>query len=284
MAHATGLRHGTPVAITGHDHLCASVVVGAHEPGVVFDSMGTAESLLGTLPHPGLGEREWRSGLSYGRHVVGDRYFWLGGIAASGGSVEWLRAQLGDPPLAYAQLQALLVVVQPAPTEILFLPYLSGSGTPWPDASVQAAFIGLRATHGRADLLKAVLEGTAFELEAIRRAAEQVTQTNIDHIVAVGGGTRIMPWMQIKADVSGCRYDIAALDEAAVLGAAIIAGAGCGLYANLEEARGALARYDTTTLQPNGEYHHIYQRLYEGGYLALQQPLRQYYNQVVHTP
>jgi sugar (pentulose or hexulose) kinase len=280
-AKKTGLRAGAPVAIAGHDHLCAAIAVGAHEPGVVFDSMGTAESLMGTLPQAALGPAEWRSGLSFGRHVVGDRYFWLGGLSASGGSVEWLRAQLGDPPLSYAQLQTLLDTAPPDPTGILYLPYLSGSGTPWPDARVQAAFIGLRATHTRAHLLKAVLEGTAYEIEAIRRAAAEVAQRPIEHVVAVGGGTRMKPWMQIKADISGCRYDVAALDEAAVLGAAIVAGIGCGIYSDVNEARAALARYHTTTFVPDHERHHTYTRLYERGYVRVQQPLRHYHDESV---
>lgn len=276
---ATGLRPGTPVAIAGHDHLCAAVAVGAHLPGVVFDSMGTAESLLGTLVSKGLGETEFNSGLSYGRHVAGDGFFWLGGLASSGGSVEWLRARLADPPLRYDQLQALLAEATDDPTGILYFPYLSGSGTPWPDATARAAFIGLRAAHTRADLLKAALEGTAYEIEAIRRAAEQATLSPIEHIIAVGGGTRIAAWMQIKADVSGCRYQTAALEEAAVLGAAIVAGSGCGFYADVEEAIAALARSNLTSVFPDRGRHQTYRRLYEQGYVGLQEPLRQYYRQ-----
>jgi xylulokinase len=277
-AAATGLRRGTPVAIAGHDHLCAAVAAGAHHSGVVFDSMGTAESMLGTLPRDHLGEAEFSSGLSFGRHVAGDSYFWLGGLASSGGSIEWLRRQLGEPPLTYDQLQVLLAQAADEATGILYFPYLSGSGTPWTDPTVQAGFIGLRASHGRPELLKAVLEGTAYEIEAIRRAGEQVSGTVIDRICAVGGGTRLQKWMQIKADISGCRYDVAALDEAAVLGAAIVAGAGCGVYGGIEEAMSVLARYETTSVLPDTNRHQVYRRLYEQGFLSLQAPLRGYYN------
>ncbi len=277
---ATGLAPGTPVAIGGHDHLCAAVAVGAHRPPVVFDSMGTAESLLGTLPRQELGVAEFESGLSYGRHVVGDRYYWLGGLAAAGGSIEWMRRQLAEPPLQYEQIQALLHEAGEGATGILYFPYLSGSGTPWTDPAVQAAFVGLRAAHRRADLLKAVLEGTAFEIEAIRRAGEQVAGAMIDQVLAVGGGTRIGPWMQIKADVSGCRYHIVSVDEAAVLGAAMVAGVGCGLFTDGEQAAAALARHRTTTVLPDRGRHATYRRLYEQGYLPLQTPLRQYHSRM----
>ena len=48
-----GLPAGTPVAVGGHDHLCAAVAAGVVEPGCLFDSMGTAEVLMGVIPRAG---------------------------------------------------------------------------------------------------------------------------------------------------------------------------------------------------------------------------------------
>ncbi|HET6871533.1 MAG TPA: FGGY family carbohydrate kinase, partial [Sporolactobacillaceae bacterium] len=85
-----GLVEGTPVAISGHDHVCAAFAVGATRSGVVFDSMGTAETLFGSLDERPLTRADFNTGLSYGCHVLKDHYFWLGGVQSSGGSVEWL--------------------------------------------------------------------------------------------------------------------------------------------------------------------------------------------------
>ncbi|MCI0579595.1 MAG: carbohydrate kinase [Chloroflexi bacterium] len=278
----SGLARGTAVSITGHDHVCAALAAGVLEPGQVFDSMGTAEAFMGALPERKLGEAEFRSGLSYGCHVTRGRAYWMGGLSASGGSIEWLRSLLGQPPLLYEELKALLSELSDGPGDILYFPYLLGSGSPHTDIGARGAFVGLSASHGRADLLKAVLEGTAYEMEAIRRAAEQATGTKIGRIMAVGGGTRNRPWLQIKADVTGCPFELPAMSEATLLGAALGAGIGSGVYAGELEAVAAVVRPAAETIWPDAGRHAIYQRLYEQGYLALQEPLRQYYQRALH--
>lgn len=272
-----GLLAGTPVSVCGHDHVCASVAVGAIQPGLVFDSMGTAETLVGIIPERRLGEAEFRSGLSYGLHVLPGNGFWMGGISASGGSVEWLRGQVFEGESTYDDLLALLAEAKAGPTGILYFPYLSGSGAPKPDPKARGAFIGLGTAHHRSDLLKAVLEGTAYQMEAIRRAAERATDSTIEKILAVGGGTRNLHWMQIKADISGCRFDLSPVAEATLLGAAMTAAIGCGLYASAQEAVHAVASsQEIVSIEPNNEWNEQYQELFEGGYLSLQEPLRQF--------
>jgi len=276
-----GLPQGISVAVSGHDHVCASLATHAVEPGKVYDSMGTAETLVGTLYERELGQEEFDSGLSYGRHVVKDRLFWMGGISASGGSVEWLRSQLGDPPLSYEQMGSIIEQLADEPTGILYFPYLSGSGAPIPDPNASGAFVGLRKAHTRGHMIKAVLEGTAYQMEAIRRSAETITRQPIKRVLAVGGGTRNHQWMQIKADVAGCAFDIADLSEATLLGAALAAGIGCGFYGNEQEALRAVTYRTIATMMPDPKRHDGYRRLFEHGYQMLQAPLRAYYNSAI---
>ena len=73
-------------------------------------------------------------------------------------------AALGAPPLSYAELDALLAQAFQQPGELIFLPYLAGSGVVNNDPKLRGAFIGLDAAHSRADLYRAVLEGAAFEM------------------------------------------------------------------------------------------------------------------------
>jgi xylulokinase len=274
-----GLAGGTPVVIAGHDHICAALAAGAISPGRLFDSMGTAEVLVGALAERPLGDKELASGLSYGCHVAPGHLYWLGGLSTSGGSVEWLRRILGDPPLSYEALEALLAEAGRRPGDILFFPYLAGSGSPHTDPATRAAFVGLAAGHGRSDLLKAVLEGAAYELEVIRRAAEGATGSPIDHFAAAGGGTRNRRWLQIKADVSNCRLEALATAEATLLGAAMLAGMGAGLYADAAAAVAAVARPPAGCYLPDGVNHRLYRRRFEEGYLELQEPLRRYFRQ-----
>lgn len=273
-ASSTGLARGTPIAIAGHDHVCGAFAAGAVAPGVVFDSMGTAEPLVGAIDDKPLDEAQYRSGLVYGCHVARQRRYWMGGLSASGGSLEWARALLGEPPLSYSKVEALLEKAPPGPSGILYFPYLSGSGSPHTDLSVRGALIGLDAEHGRPHLLKAVLEGTAYELEVVRRVASRATGAPVDAIFAAGGGTRSRHWMQIKADVFGCRLEAMRMPETTLLGAALAAGVGCGFYKSEAEALLVGKNQKTETYLPDPDRSQAYRELFERGYLMMQAPLR----------
>jgi xylulokinase len=274
-ARQLGLADTTTAAVAGHDHVCAALAGAAVDAGTVFNSLGTAETLIGAVPMQSLGKAEYDGGLGYGCHVVPDRLYWMGGLSASGGSIEWLRPLLGEPALSYADLNVLVHEVGSDPTGIMYLPYLLGSGTPHPDAQATGALVGLRATHTRAHISKAVLEGTAYELEFIRRAAERTTKAPIRSVVAAGGGTRNRHWMQIKADVGGVPIQVMRVPEATVWGAALLAGIGRGVYRDAAEAVAVVERQPRTTFMPDPKRHGAYRRLYEEAYVPLQAPLRQ---------
>lgn len=273
----TGLAEGMPVAIAGHDHVVAALAVGAITPGVVYDSMGTAETLVGTLEEKTLGRTEFEAGLSFGCHVAKDRFFWMGGNSSSGGSVEWLRAQLGEEPMSYERMLGLLDKTKQGPTGILYFPYLTGSGAPAPDTKAKAAFIGLTKEHGQGDIIKALLEGTAYQLESIRRSAEEIAGSAITRLQVVGGGTRNPHWLQVKADVSDFTLELPPIPEATLLGAAMAAGIGAGSYADAEEAAQAIDKSGARTVNADPGRHQSYRKVYETGYEALQKPLRSYY-------
>ncbi|WP_309120083.1 FGGY family carbohydrate kinase [Paenibacillus sp.] len=278
-----GLTASTQVAIAGHDHVAAALAVGAIRPGAVYDSMGTAETLVGTLDARELTRADFETGLSFGVHIAAGRYFWMGGQSSSGGSVEWMRDILGDPALTYEQLLALCADAEPGPTGILYFPYLAGSGAPLPDSHMRAGFVGLAKSHGRADLLKAVLEGTAYQLEMMKRSAERLTGGAIERLLVVGGGTRNPLWLSVKADITGCELALPGVPEATLLGAALAAGVGAGLYADAEQAveaaRGGLAADGAAprTIAPDEARAAAYRALYERGYEPLQGPLRAFF-------
>jgi len=268
---AAGLAGGIPVCIAGHDHVVAALAAGAVGPGVVYDSMGTAETLVGAFGERPLGRGDFETGLSFGCHVAPGRLFWMGGNSASGGSVEWLRKLLADEALDYDRLLAMLDERGPEPTGILYYPYLSGSGAPQPDPEAKAAFVGLTAKTTKADLVLAVLEGTAYQLESIRRAAEKAAGGPIGRLVVSGGGTRNPHWIRTKADVLNCELELMPTAEATLLGAALAAGIGAEVFASAEEAASSVRSGGGTVVRPDARRHAVYRRLYETGY----EPLRE---------
>ncbi len=147
--------------------------------------------------------------------------------------------------------------------------------------------MGLRANHSASDLALAVLQGAAYEVERIRQVAESLTGP-IEEIIAVGGGSRIRRWVQIKADVAGRPIYVPAQAEATALGAALLAGVGAGVFTGHDEVQGLLrqatsreadetdarAGRRTGVVKPDPVEHRLHTRLLDGPYAALQEPLR----------
>jgi xylulokinase len=85
-------------------------------------------------------------------------------------------------------------------TSAFFAPYLSGERTPHNDTGVRGGFAGLDASHTRASLTLAVLEGVAYAMrdaqEALTAAGTPLTEADL-----LGGGARSPSWCQLMADV-----------------------------------------------------------------------------------
>jgi xylulokinase len=89
--------------------------------------------------------------------------------------------------------------------------------------------------------------------------------------------------MQIKSDVSGCIFEVPALNEATLLGAALVAGIGCGLFKNETEARSSMVNSPGAMYHPSPSNHRKYRQLYKEGYLALQAPIRDFSARISST-
>jgi sugar (pentulose or hexulose) kinase len=117
-------------------------------------------------------------------------------------------------------------------------------------------------------------------MACIQQAAEEGTGNAVQSLVAVGGGARVPTWLQIKADVSGRPLLASADSEASLLGAAVLAGIGAGVYGEASAAEAFFAARAAITSPPSVVYlpdpvrHDAHQRLLDL-YLALQEPLRQ---------
>lgn len=123
----------------------------------------------------------------------------LAAVVSSGASIEWLRG------IVDLKLPDLLVVAQQSPPGargLVFLPYLAGERSPWWDTLARGAFVGLTATHGLPDLVRAVLEATAMAVRQNLRIAS-ARGHDIRRLAINGGPARNALWKQIIADISG---------------------------------------------------------------------------------
>ena len=228
-AEATGLPEGIWVSAGGHDHVCESYACGGGEPGSVMDSSGTTEALVIARDDPDLLSRAGRKGFNIGSHARPGMGYVMGGIPASGASVDWYRRSFGDHPLRDDDRNG-----------VIFLPHLRGSSSPARDLRSRGAFLGLTDRHGPEDMMRAVYEGLAFEVKAV--AEEMADGAGTGSLVGVGGGYLNEAWAQMKADVLETEIEVPECREAIAMGAAMLAGVGSGVYADAGEALVACRR------------------------------------------
>jgi sugar (pentulose or hexulose) kinase len=130
--------------------------------------------------------------------------------------LEWARSLLG---LDHAAFDALAASVAPGAAGLMFVPYLDGEATP-NRPSAAGELLGLRVSHGAAEISRSVLEGVTAGLAYAVQAFER-TGAAADAILLVGGGARSGVWGQLLADWLGRPIDRPAVIEAAARGAAL---------------------------------------------------------------
>ena len=224
VAEAWGLKgRRIPIAGGGGDNAASTVGVGATEPGAGFVSLGSSGVIFSTTDRfVSLPERTLHAFC----HALPGRWHGMSVMLSAAAALSWIAAALGraddiggcvDDAEAFARSPDAVVA---AP---IFLPYLSGERTPHNDANATGLFAGLRAEHGAAALVYAVLEGVAF---SFADGVDVLAAAGAKPIAPlfVGGGARSGFWGQMIADVTGLTIELAAGAEAgAAFGAARLA-------------------------------------------------------------
>jgi len=232
-AHAAeelGLAAGIPVILGSNDQLTGAVGVGNVKPGMASGTIGTAMAIVGTTDHVAPGAP---AGLPHGPHPVAGLLYLLSYAKTSGVVLTWLR-DVAAAGAGYEELLAQAAQVPLGSDGLVCLPHFSGTATPMFRSDVRGGFLGLSLGHGRAHLVRAIAEAACFlardALSLMAQAGQPVAELRM-----LGGATQSDFWMQMLADAVGLRIEIPACGEAAVLGAAICAGAGAGKLASIAQ-------------------------------------------------
>lgn len=173
--------------------------------------------------------------------------FHAGPTQSGGASIEWLSRLLGKRPLEISALAATADVTKPLP---IFLPHLEGERAPLWDIHSRASLSGIDSNTGAAEISRAVLEGVAYSARLVMDSLEVSACIRPLEINHSGGGSASDVWCQIRADVLGRPIKRTKMTDAGVLGAALIAGTGLGLFSSLNSAVKTLVKQDRIFL-PN---------------------------------
>jgi len=262
-----------PIVSGGHDQVCAALGAGVTDENIVLDSHGTAEVLSATMHKPILSEIMYESFYPCYLHAKKGMYFTFALNHTAGLLFRWYRDKFAytetvkakeintDP---YAQI---ISCMHDGPSPVLVLPHFNGSGTPWCDLNSNGAIVGLKFDTDRHDIAKAILESSAFEA---RINIEQMKKAGIGfgELRCVGGASKSDIWMQIKADITGLRIVKPAIEQAACLGAALLALTALGAYTSVDKAVSNIVKFteiyepDITMQKCYDEKYAIYQKLY----------------------
>lgn len=224
LAAEYGLRAGIPVAGGAGDNAATAIGLGVARGGQGFVSLGTSGVLFaatdGYAPAP-------ETAVHTFCHALPGTWHQMGVILAATDALNWFAGIAGTKA---AGLTADLGALQP-PGPTLFLPYLGGERTPLNDAAIRGAFIGLAHATDRAAATRAVMEGVVFALVDCQQALA-ATGTQLDTLLAAGGGARSDYWLQALATALNLPVQVPQSgDYGAALGAArlgLMAATGAG--------------------------------------------------------
>ena len=236
-----GLTTKTVICAAAMDQAAAAVGAGNIQPGTCTAMIGTALALGATVPEP---TYDPQKRLPCYVHAAPDRWLLLPYCQTSAVVLKWFRdefcqeemesaRQAGEDP--YDRLTAMAQKVEPGSAGLLLLPHFTGSTSPRFSPQAKGVFFGISFNHTKSHFLRATMESVAFML---RENVELLNSlgVEVEEVRALGGAAKSPFWLQMMADVLGRPVVTMKCQEAACLGAALLAGAGAGIYPSLEEA------------------------------------------------
>jgi xylulokinase len=168
-------------------------------------------------------------------HAVPGQWHFMGVMLSAAGCLQWYRDTLATD-IGFDKLLAEAVNVPAGSEGLFFMPYLTGERTPHPDPFARGAFIGLTSRHTRGHMTRAVLEGVAYGLkDSFTLIANAGLPENLEVRIS-GGGAKSPVWQQIIADVLNAPLVNVNTTEGAAFGAALLAGVGAGVFADVSTA------------------------------------------------
>ena len=259
-ARELGLPAGVQVFQGGIDAHISLLGLSAVEPGQMGIIMGTSFVHLAHTPMP-----IYRPGLwgPYPNALVEGLWLLEGGQVSAGSLTRWFKDHLAidlqqdsalrDP---YQMLAGEATGVPPGADGLVVLDSWQGNRTPYRDPLARGAVWGLTLSHTRGHLYRAILESVAYGTRNILQAFA-AAELKIKEIIACGGVLKNDLWLQIIADVTGVTIRKAGFGEAGVLGCAVSAAAGLGLYTDLKSAAKSMVNYGAS-VQPEPENYQLY--------------------------
>jgi xylulokinase len=248
-----------------HDQVAAALGAGVTASRHAVDGMGTVECITPVFDFPVISKKMADYHFACVPHAVKDKYVTYAFNFTSGEILKWFRKNFCHEEEQYARshgVNAYELIVQSStkgPSGLYLLPHFAGAATPYMDSSSKGALVGVTHNTTKADIVKAILEGTTYEM-MVNMECLSDAGILIDTLHAVGGGASSERWLQLKADMMGKRIIAMDVSEAGILGTAMMAGTAVGLFKDLSEASSILVKEKRTFLPDKAVHEHYYEK------------------------
>ena len=236
-----GIDEGTLVKVIGTSTCDCGVV---HADKEVADIPGICGIVKGAIL-PGY------YGVEAGQSAVGDIFKW------------WVEVVCEGDVSLHRKLEAEVASQKPGESGLLALDWNNGNRTILVDPLLTGLLLGQTLHTTRAEIYRALIEGTAFGARAIvERIADYGVP--IEQIVCAGGiAEKSAMLMQIYADVTGREMRVTASSQTCALGAAVAAAVVAGVYPDYRSATTAMTRLKNIVYKPQPQAHAVYSKLFK---------------------
>jgi xylulokinase len=263
IARELGLPANVSIITGAHDQCANAVGCGVIEEGQAVYGMGTfmcITPVFGSQREPAV---MIERGVNTEHHAVPDRF--VSFIYNQGGSlVKWFRDTFAAEEHRQAERAGrdlygdLFAEIPEGVSSTVVLPHFATTGPPEFISDSCGVIAGLRIETSRGDILKGIIEGVTYYL---LECVESLPPTGIDitDYRAAGGGSKSDAWLQMTADIFQRPLVRPRVTEAGALGAAIIAGVGCGAFPSYEAGVEAMVRLERT-FEPDPQKGKVYAR------------------------
>lgn len=246
VAEELGVPATMQIVTACHDQIAAMIGAGVLDNDVAMDGTGTVECVPVVMDSIPKSFDIYKYGYSVVPHVNG-KYACYVLSYAGGATLKWFRDTIAqyekeqsekDGTNVYAILDRS--VKTEAPSGLMILPHFAGAATPYMNASAKASIVGLTFENDRADLYKALMEGTAYEIKLNLDVLEEFGAAPTK-LRATGGGASSDIWLQIKADIMNVEITALNCKEVGAAGTALMTGKAIGVYGDIAEYSAKMA-------------------------------------------
>jgi xylulokinase len=228
IASQLGLPENVVVVAGGHDQSCGALGAGIVSKGMAMYATGTVECITPVFDRPVFSENLFQNNYCTYDFAIPGMYNTVAYSLTGGNILKWYRDEFAFQEKEIARqngrniYEVILDTLPPTPSKLLVLPYFTPTGTPYFDSSITGAIIGLRFNTSREEILRALLEGVAFEMR-LNLSILESSGIVIDELRAIGGGGKSKVWTQLKANILNKPITTIAVTEAGCFGVAMLA-------------------------------------------------------------